>query len=96
MIITILEGHVAPENQVTLESEYLARIAHLDAGIVATSLVQSVKDSTLWMIQTTWRDRQALEEMRRTASTPTGVLIFRAAGAEPVLTIYEIRAQAEA
>jgi len=36
-----------------------------------------------------WR-REALDEYRRSVETPGGVLRFRAAGAEPTLSIFDV------
>jgi hypothetical protein len=44
----------------------------------------------VWRIETLWESRQALDAMRGTG-TPRGVQIFRAAGAEPSLTVLDVR-----
>jgi hypothetical protein len=54
--------------------------------------VQSLKDASLWQILTVWQSREALDAMRRTGETPRGVLMFRAAGAEPTLSVLDLRA----
>jgi hypothetical protein len=40
-------------------------------------------------IETLWESREALSAMRGTG-TPRGVLIFREAGAEPVLSVFDL------
>jgi hypothetical protein len=52
-------------------------------------LQQDDREATRWRIQTWWASRDALEAMRG-AGTPAGVLMFRAAGAEPALSIFEV------
>ena len=90
MVITILEAQVNPENADRLQSDFKEAIKDLESGIVETFLVRAAKDATIWRILTVWRDRQALDAMRKTAETPRGVLIFRAAAAEPSLTVYDV------
>lgn len=52
-------------------------------------------DRTRWRIETLWQSRAVLDAMRQNTSTPAGVLMFRAAGAEPTLTIFEVIATIE-
>jgi heme-degrading monooxygenase HmoA len=94
MVITILEARVAPEKQGVLEQEYRQRIGQLEAGIVQTFLLRDARDSARWQIATVWRSREALDEMRNSGETPTGVLIFRQAGAEPTLSVLNVVAHA--
>jgi hypothetical protein len=97
MVITILEGHVAPEKWDTLESTY--REAEkawregsepLSPDIVQTLLAQHATERTLWRIMTHWRSRAGLEAYRQSVETPAGVLMFRAAGTEPTLSIFDV------
>jgi heme-degrading monooxygenase HmoA len=96
MVITILEAHVASDKAPNLETEFKQGIEHLDAGIVETFLLRDFKDASLWRIPTVWQSREALDEMRRSGETPRGVLMFRAADAEPVLSAVEVVAHASA
>jgi hypothetical protein len=52
-------------------------------------LVQDINDRMLWRIETLWESREALAAMRG-MGTPRGVLIFRAAGAEPVPAVLDV------
>jgi hypothetical protein len=90
MVMTILEAHVVPEKWATLEQAYKAGTEHLPPQMVQTFLVHSTTDSTVWRIVSIWKSREALAEMRRSTETPGGVLIFRAAGAEPTLAIFDV------
>jgi heme-degrading monooxygenase HmoA len=96
MVITILEAHVAPDKAARLEAAYRQGIEHLDPGIVQTFLLRGVADSALWRIVTVWQSRATLDEMRRSGSTPRGVLMFRAADAEPALSVFDVTAHATA
>lgn len=90
MILTILEAQVAPEKAGRLEEAYKQGIEHLDAGILQTFLLQSSKDASLWRIVTVWQSREALEAMRRSGEIPRGIVMFRAADAEPVLSVFDV------
>ncbi len=90
MVMTILEGQVAPEKWAALEQAFHEGIKQLDAGIIQTFLLHSSADSPVWRIITIWRSRDALNAMRQSGGTPRGVLMFRAANAEPTLSIFDV------
>lgn len=90
MVLTVLEAHVAPERVDALEAAYTAPDVPRPSGFVRSALLRSRANPTLWRIQTLWESMEALERMRRSAGTPAGVLMFRAAGAEPTLTVFEV------
>lgn len=90
MVMTILEAHVAPENWVALEEAYRAGTKDLPPQLVETFLIHSNPDSTLWRIVGLWHSREALEEMRQSTETPGAVLMFRTAGAEPTLAVFDV------
>jgi quinol monooxygenase YgiN len=97
MVMTILEAEVAPERWEALRTSYEARARLPESGaIVESFLVQSSEDDSTWRIVTIWRDREALDAMRGSGETPTGVLIFRDADAEPRLTIFTVWANPRA
>ena len=96
MVITILEAHVAPDKAAKLEAAYNQEIEQLDAGITETFLVCDSKDASVWRIITLWESRAALEAMRQSGQTPRGVVMFRAADAEPMLSVFEVVAHAAA
>ena len=90
MVMTILEGRLAPEKWPTLEQAYKKIAEQLPPQMTQTFLVHSTAEPTLWRIISVWRSRQALEEMRRSTETPGGVLVFREAGAEPTLSVFDV------
>jgi len=94
MVITILEAYVEQERWSTLKSAFEAATQSLPPSIAHTFLIQNTNDKTLWRIMTIWHNREALDEYRRSVETPGGVLMFRAAGAEPSLSIFDMLAQA--
>ncbi len=96
MVITILEASVAPDKADRLKEAYQQGIERLDAGIAQTFLLRGSADSARWQIITVWESRAALDEMRRSGVMPRGVLMFHAADAEPVLSVFDVVAHAAA
>ena len=94
MVLTVLEARVESEKWPTLRREYGKGTSRLIPQITQTYLVQNEKDLSLWRIMTIWKSQAALEEIRSSGQTPAGVLMFRAAGAEPTLSIYDIASAA--
>jgi hypothetical protein len=90
MVITILEAQVAAEKTILLKEAYNQGIKRLDVGITQTFLLQNSKDPILWQIVTIWQNRDVLEALRRSGNTPRGVQMFRAAEAEPVLSVFDV------
>jgi heme-degrading monooxygenase HmoA len=90
MVITILEAQVATEKSILLEEAYNQGIKRLDVGITQTFLSRNSKDPSRWQIVTVWQNRDVLEAMRRSGNTPRGVQMFRAADAEPVLSVFDV------
>jgi quinol monooxygenase YgiN len=90
MILTMLEARVAPAREAALQAAYRdAAQDVLPRGLVRSTLVRSSNDRTMWRIETLWESREALDAMRGTG-TPRGVLIFRAAEAEPTFSAFEV------
>lgn len=89
MILTILEANLEPGRESDLQAAYAAASGTLPPGLIHSELLRDARDATCWRIQTWWQDRQALEAMRATG-TPGGVLMFRSAGAEPRLSIFQV------
>lgn len=89
--MTVLEARVAPERWEALRASYAERVRlSEDSPVVESFLVQADDDPEIWRIVTVWRDRESLEVMRASGETPTGVLIFRDADAEPRLSIFTV------
>lgn len=90
MILTVLEARVPAGAEHALQNAFQAAGQRgLPDGLVSTVLVRDVRDGARWRIQTSWSSREALDAMR-SQGTPAGVLMFRAAGAEPELSIFEV------
>jgi quinol monooxygenase YgiN len=93
MVMTVLEAQVSKPNWPKLAEAYSEKTQKLPPGLVQTFLVQSRDENTVWRIISVWESQHALDEMRRTTETPGGVLIFRTAGAETKLGIYDVNQQ---
>lgn len=91
MILSVLEAHVDPASQGKLHAAY-GDAAHdaLPAGLVRSTLSHATHDPTLWRIETLWESREALEAMRSSSGTPRGIMIFRAAGVEPIVSLFVV------
>jgi quinol monooxygenase YgiN len=97
MVMTVLEAQVAPARWDALRESYEAHARLPESGVIVESfLIQSNEDSNTWRIVTVWRDREALDVMRRSGETPAGILIFGDANAEPRLTIFTVWANPRA
>jgi quinol monooxygenase YgiN len=81
MLLTVLEGIIAPERAPDLEAAFERAGQPRPEGLLRSELLRGVTAPDTWRIQTLWADRQALERMRA-QGTPAGVLMFRAAGVE--------------
>ena len=90
MVLTILEGRVSKEDWPALEQAYKQGVVHEEPGLVQSMLIHSVKEPDLWRIITLWSSREALDAMRQSNETPRGVLIFRQAHTEPLLSIFDV------
>ncbi len=90
MIITQLEGKVSSGQWDALKQAFHEASQQLPPAIERSYLVQDENERVIWRILTVWYSRQVLEDYRATVDTPGGILIFRAANAEPTLSIYEV------
>jgi heme-degrading monooxygenase HmoA len=90
MVLTQLEGKVAPERWDTLKQAFQAANQQLPSAIYQSYLIQDGTERDQWCIVTVWHSRQALQEYRASVETPGGVLMFRAVGAEPTLSIFDV------
>ncbi|HEU4564168.1 MAG TPA: antibiotic biosynthesis monooxygenase [Gemmatimonadaceae bacterium] len=89
MILTVLEAQLPAGQEAALQAAYASAPAP-PPGLVRSELLRDARDASRWRIQTWWESREALQAMRAATATPAGVLMFRAAGAEPTLAIFEL------
>ena len=91
MIVTILEARVAEDKENSLNEAYRSIIsdAEMPPAILETFLLHE-EESDVWRIMTVWRSREELMTYRTSGQTPAGLRTFRAAGAEPALSLNEV------
>lgn len=91
MVMTVLEAQVASEHWDDLKRAFATGgSGGLPPQMIQTMLVQDTADPTRWRGISLWRSRADLDAYRRSVETPGGVLMFRAAGAEPALSIFTV------
>lgn len=93
MVVTMLEASVQADREKALTDAYASISGDLPPAIVETLLLHAV-GSDAWRIVTVWRSRQDLDDYRASVETPAGVLVFRAADAEPTLTMFDVASRA--
>ena len=96
MLITQLEGRVSSEHWDTMKHRFNDAAQPLPPAILYSYLIQDQNDKEVWRVLSIWRSRQALQEYRASVDTPEGILMFRAAGTEPTLSISEVMVHARA
>lgn len=91
-VITILEGEVLEANWDVLRQSFAER-TEADKGIRPEQafLIQDARNKTNWKLIAIWKDMATLMQMKATGEIPTGVLIFREAGTDPSLSIFQIQ-----
>jgi quinol monooxygenase YgiN len=90
-VMMILEARVAPENWDVLEQGYRDRVAQgFPAELIEIVLVQAVAEPAVWRIVSIWSSQEALDAYRRSVHPLSGPEMFRAAGADPAVSICRI------
>ncbi len=91
MIMTVIEAHVKPEKWASLEQAFTEQNKReRPPAIIQVSLVRSREEPTLWQIVTLFPSIEARDEMHRAIGKRGAVLMFRAAGAEPTVTMFDV------
>ncbi|HEX9377359.1 MAG TPA: hypothetical protein VGB19_14125 [Actinomycetota bacterium] len=91
MVLTVLEAEVAADREADLIGAFRrAAEEPIPPFLVRSLLVRSAEARSTFRIMTVFRTREDLDRMRASGETPRGVAIFREAGAEPHLSIFEI------
>jgi quinol monooxygenase YgiN len=91
MIHTNLEAIVEPQKWKNLEEAYFKiERKTLPEALLSSHLIQDESEPKLWRIVTFWRSRQDMDEYRKSVEVPAWILVFRAADAEPTLSISEV------
>lgn len=96
MVLTVLEARVLPDRVADLLRAFEeTRTSALPPFIVRSLLLRSDQDPDVWRIMTVFGSREDLDAMRASGQTPRAVAMFRAAGAEPTFSLFNIADQLE-
>ena len=91
-VISILEAADVPQDKwVTLQGAYVELASASEMRPSQSFLVQSKDNPNLWRIISVWESMEEIQKMRASGETPTGILIFRKAGVEPSLSLFEVK-----
>ncbi len=90
MVITMLEGALSSEQAEVVKQEF-DRIGEPPPAIVSSYFAHDEGTSTARLV-TVWSSKEALDEYRASVEAPGGVLMFKAAGVDPMLSIFEVLA----
>jgi len=89
-LLTEVRATVDPDRAGDLVAGFEALLAEPPPeGLLRTELLHADNE---WRIQTLWRDNNALSSMRASAEEPAAPRLFRSVGAQPELTVLEVRA----
>jgi quinol monooxygenase YgiN len=92
MVMVVWEANVPQDRWATLEQAYAAGQSQRPAAIRAGFLLQDTADPTRWRLAGMWESREALEAFRQSGATPAALQFFRAAGVEPTMIVFDIKA----
>jgi DNA-binding response OmpR family regulator len=88
-IVTVVEGRVPEERSGVFQAAYATLLTMpIPNGLITTQLLRDMGDSEAWRIETVWRDRESIDAMRA-QGTPLAVKLFRDAGVEPSVSLFE-------
>jgi hypothetical protein len=88
-ILTVVTAMVDPDRG----DELLAGFQDLAAAPISDKLlrIQLLQGANSeWLIQSLWRDRDALDNMRGASEPPAAPRLFHSVGADPSLQVFEI------
>jgi heme-degrading monooxygenase HmoA len=90
VVITIVTAKVAADKEAILKEAYEQAGGDQLPPFIRETFLLHEDGTDLWRIATVWNSREELEDYRRGVDTPPAIATFRAAGAEPTLTINEV------
>jgi quinol monooxygenase YgiN len=93
MVVTMVEGQVDPDREEALLATFSGTTDTLPSAMVESFLLRA-EDANTWRIVSVWRSREELDSYRASVETPGAFMIFRAAGVEPTLTVFEVASHA--
>jgi quinol monooxygenase YgiN len=88
--MTSLEAHVEPDKQELLKQALKQQVANKLPGLIEAVLTRNAEDPNLWRLMGFWESREVFESYRRSVDVVAGFQIFRAAGAEPTFSMFDV------
>lgn len=90
MVVTMVEARVSADREADLIEAYRrATQEKMPPDIVETFLLRATDDDE-WRIATVWRSREDLDVYRASVETPEAITMFRSAGVEPTVTVFDV------
>ncbi|MEW6035623.1 MAG: antibiotic biosynthesis monooxygenase [Candidatus Micrarchaeota archaeon] len=86
MVMSILEGDLPPDKAARLEANFAEGAKALEPGMLQTFFI---KNGNKCRIITIWESKDAYTSMK-SKGIPKGVLMFRYAGVEASLLVYDV------
>ncbi len=86
MVMSILEGDLPPDKAAKLEANFEEGKKTPEVGVVGSFFI---KNASKCKIITLWESKEAIFAIK-SKGTPKGVLMFRYAGVEPALLVYDV------
>lgn len=96
MVVTMVEARVPADRERDLIGAYEEATEEALPAEIAETFLLRASDGDTWRIATVWRSREALDAYRASVETPQAITMFRAAGAEPTLAIFDVVRRAPA
>jgi heme-degrading monooxygenase HmoA len=87
-VLSVTSASLPAGAEAAVTEAYRQATAKLPHMVISSALVRG--DANEWRIVTVWRSREQLEEYRRSVDTPAAVTIFRNAGAEPDVAVFDV------
>jgi heme-degrading monooxygenase HmoA len=93
MIVTIVEGSVPEDRAEAFDAAW----NHVTQGELPPGLVRTfvLRSGETRRIASVWESREVLDAMRAETDTPASIAVFRAAGVEPAVTLWDVDAHVE-
>ncbi|HSW85816.1 MAG TPA: hypothetical protein VLF79_04410 [Candidatus Saccharimonadales bacterium] len=88
--MTVLTARVDKKLWENLREIYNEKTLEVPNEIHSSYLVQNTDENDNWQIVTIWKTEEALQAMRSSGETPTGIQVFKAVNASPELTVFDI------
>ena len=85
-VLSIMEGDLPPDKAAKLEANFAEGTKALEPGMLQTFFI---KNASKCKIITLWESREAYV-MMKSKGTPKGVLMFKYAGVEPSVLVYDV------